>query len=187
MRKAVVGSVVLALLLPAAASAVEVPSLPTVKRTLAAPAKSKADCYVRATRRSRAMDTTTWRAPMSGYVNIRMRTARRGNWNLGVFDRASGRYVGSSSSFGSRELVQAWVQSGQRLVIQGCRRSGRARRARIAVQLLDLEPPKVTGVPQLVRVDVPSRSRFEALEALGVDVTHHVHDGKADVILANAK
>jgi hypothetical protein len=186
MRKAVLGSLLLTLLVPAAASADAARALPTAKRTLVAPAKSTSDCYVRAARSSRAADTASWRAPMSGYVTVRMRSGRRSNWNLAVFDRASGRYLGSSSAFRSREVVQTWVESGQRLVVQGCHRSGKARRARVGIQLLDIAPPKVEGVPQLVRVEVPSRSRFEQLEGLGVDVTHNVHDGHADVILQSA-
>ena len=91
MRKAVVGCLLLTLLVPAAASADSVGALPAVKRTLVADAKSKRDCYVRAARSARAADTTAWRAPMSGYVNVRMRGGRRSNWNLAVFDRAIGR------------------------------------------------------------------------------------------------
>ena len=186
MRKAVLGCLILTLLVPAVASADTVRALPAAKRTLVAPAKSKSDCYVRAARSSRAADTASWRAPMSGYVTVRLRSGRRSNWNLAVFDRSTGDYLGSSSAFRSREVVQTWVESGQRLAIQGCHRSGKARRARTTIQLLDIAPPKVEGVPQLVRVGVPSRSRFEQLERLGVDVTHNVHDGHADVILQNA-
>ena len=73
---------------------------------------------------------------MSGFVNVRLSGARSADWDLAVFDAASGRRLGSSQAFGSTELVQTWVTSGQRLSIQGCRRSG-ARRSELEVQLVD--------------------------------------------------
>ena len=116
-----------------------------------------------------------------------MSGARRGDWDLAVFDAKTKRALASSQGFSSDELAQTWVTSGQRLAIQGCRRSGRARAAKLSIQLVDIARPKSTGAPRLVRVDVKNGADLQRLEGLGLDVTHQVHDGHADVIAYGPK
>jgi hypothetical protein len=121
---------------------------------------------------------------MDGYVTVRLASKRTSDWDLAVYDRSRRSYLGSSAAFGSSEVVQEWVRSGEELLIQGCRRSGRARTARTSVVLADLARPKAPPTASLVRVGVSDRTRFEQLERLGLDVTHEAQDGHADVIVA---
>lgn len=159
-------------------------TLPATKHALSAATAKRRDCARRAPAGARGVDTATYRAPMDGYVTVRLASKRSSDWDLAVYDKARGSYIGSSAAFGSSEVVQEWVRSGQQLVIQGCRRSGGARTASASVVLADLERPKAPPTASLVRVNVSGRERFEQLERLGLDVTHEARDGHADVIVA---
>jgi hypothetical protein len=177
----------LALALPATAGAATPRFLPPVKERLSDATSVERTCAADMLRaRKPGIDRQGYRAPMSGFVNVRL-AARRGDWDLAVFDRRTKRPLASSQAFGSRELAQTWVESGQRLAIQGCRRSGRSRRARLSIQLVDVKPPANRGTPQLLRVDVKNGADVQRLEGLGLDVTHQIHGGHADVIATGAK
>jgi hypothetical protein len=173
-------------LVPNAAAADDDPvaTLPPVKRTLSAPAAKQRDCARRAGTRAKGVGRSTWKAPMDGYATVRLAGARKSDWDLAVYDKARRRYIGSSSAFGSTEVVQTWVQSGQKLLLQGCRQNGRAKRVTASVTLADLKPPTAPPTASLVRVGVPDRNAFARLEGLGLDVTHNAHKGFADVIVA---
>ena len=150
------------------ATAVAAPAaLPAVKRSLSAKAG--------------ACDTAAYRAPMAGFASIRLAGAR-GDWDLSVADARSGRRLAKSAGFGSRELAQTWVASGQRLAIRGCRADGASRRARATVRLVDAELPK-GGTPSLVRVSAPGPALLQRLEELGFDVTHNMRAHYADVVV----
>jgi hypothetical protein len=168
----------------AAAAEDPVATLPAVKHSLSSKQAKRRDCAPLAKSRARGVDTATYRAPMDGYATFRLASKRPSDWDLAVYDKRTKRYIGSSAAFGSSEVVQDWVESGQELLIQGCRRSGTGRTATASVVLADLERPKAAPKASLVRVEVPNRSRFEQLERLGVDVTHEAQDGHADVIVA---
>ena len=184
-------TIVLALVvlaLPAAADAAAPRFLPPVEKQLTAAKAKKRTCVTQlASTRKRGIDRAAYTAPMSGFVNVRLGGARRGDWDLAVFDARTKEALASSQGFSSDELAQTWVTSGQRLAIQGCRRSGRARSANLSIELVDLARPKGLGTPRLVRVDVKNGADVQRLEGLGLDVTHQVHDGQADVIVTGAK
>ena len=183
MRTITAGLALVSLALPATAAAAP-RALPPVDQELISATAVKRTCATRLrSAGARGIDLARWTAPMSGFVNVRMSGKRRSDWDLAVFDRASGRRMGSSQAFRSTELVQTWVTSGQELTIQGCRRSGRSRRAGLEIQLIDLEPPERLAQPSLVRVQLGSEEDLHRLEEAGLDVTHNVREGSADVVL----
>ena len=189
MLKAFPLFVVLAALLavPAAQAAQQdVRFLPTVKRTLSASKTTDARCDALATTTRKGTSSTTYTAPMAGFATVRLRALGRGDWDLGLFNNR-GRRVAGSMAFGPREVAQTWVQAGDRLTIQGCHVSGAARKATISVTLADLDLPAsaVAGKPQLVQVAYENDADLKRIEELGLDLTHHIHAGKADVIVAN--
>ena len=182
MRFPTVLLALLALLVPATANAAP-RVLPPVEKSLAADDAVERTCATRLVNPDRrGIARRAWKAPMSGFVNVRTSGPRRTDWDLAVFDTASGRRLGSSQAFGSTEVVQTWVTSGQRLAIQGCLRRG-SRRAALEVELVDLRPPKQLGTPSLVRVKLGGENDLRRLEELGLDVTHNVRDGAADIVL----
>ena len=179
---AVVGTLIAA---PAASAAVA--SLPPVERTLVTQTAAKRTCSdaVRSRSRSRGVATTTYRAPLAGFVTVRLAASERSDWDLALFD--GGRAVASSQSFGSHEVAQRWVAAGDVLTIQGCLRTGSAKRARVAIRFFDVAPKRLEGSASLVRVQVSDGAQVQALEEMGFDVTHNIRRGFVDVIVTGTK
>jgi hypothetical protein len=145
-------------------------TLPAVAKTLKAP-------------NGTACTTATYRAPLTGFLDVRLRGS--GDWDLEL--RSGQTTLASSSGFGGREVAQTWVRAGRRITARGCRARGAGRSARTTFRLTSLALPKLAlGPAQLLRVR-GSEQRIHALEAAGLDVTHAVGDGWADVIVADAK
>jgi hypothetical protein len=180
----------------AAAAAVLVPvatveaaaaaGLPPVKRTLSAGATSPRTCHSSLRPAARSVAVTRWTAPMSGFVDVRGAGSDRSDWDLTIFDAATRRVGATSEAFGSHEVAQAWVDSGQRLAIQGCHRRGKANSLPLRIRFLDRQRPKSAGKPMLVRVPVSSAKDVARLDQLGLDVTHDVQKGRAIVHLDGA-
>ena len=121
--------------------------------------------------------TTT--APDTGLIRARLSGA--GDWDLGVFDANSGRFVAGSASFGSNELAEGFVKGGQKLVVQACRFRGEATSADLSVGFVKLAE-KATGKVQLVRVDTTRKDK-DALQSLGLDLTENASKNSVDVVL----
>jgi len=119
---------------------------------------------------------------MSGYVTARLGSAR-GDWDLIARDAASHRNLATSQSFGSRELVQTWAASGQRIDFVACRRKGTDRSAQLRISFVDVAPPKDLGTVSLVRVR-GAASKINGLQKAGLDVTENRGPGFADVLVA---
>ena len=171
-----------AVLVPSTALAAPA-SLPAVKRSLSSSSTTDRTCHS-SLLTGKGIARTTYRAPMSGYITVRG-SAARGNWNLAVFDAKSRRAMTSSESFTSNEVAQTWVLSGQRLVIQGCRASGKPSVFRVATMFVNAAPPKAE-VPSLVRVPTNDDGILNRLESLGFDVTHSMRQKYTDVIAPSA-
>jgi hypothetical protein len=160
-------------------------SLPTVKRTLNAAGTSKAACFS-GVRAGTGVATTTYRAPMSGFLDIR--SGGSGDWDLAVYDsRSRARAIQASNGFGSREVVQTWTTAGQLFVIQACHRSGNGSSLPVAVTFSDLVRPALDRAPQLLRIAVNGNKELARLEATGVDVTHEERVGSVDAVVTGAK
>jgi hypothetical protein len=124
---------------------------------------------------------------MSGYISTRLASSEGSDWDLALFDKASGQRLASSEAFSSQELAQTWVTAGQQIVIQGCLRKGVAQPASVATRFSALEVPKVDGPSQLLSVKIGSGADITRMEALGLDVTHDVIAGEAEVIVHGTK
>src|SRR3954467_8632267 len=152
-------------ILPAATAAAAPATLPTVKRTVSA-----------------ASTTTTYTAPISGYVSARL-SAARGDWDLVVRNARTNALVGHSQGFRSDEVVQTWVRAGDKLTAQGVRKAGAARTAQVTFDLVDVAPPKVSTPQQLVRVHA-NPLKLNVLDGVpGFDVTESRGPDFADVIV----
>src|SRR3954454_18727373 len=158
-------------------------ALQPVKRSLTASSTTGRACHS-SLYSGKGLARTTYRAPMSGFISVRG-AAARGNWDLAVFDARSRRAMTSSESFSSNEVAQTFVASGQRLVIQGCRKGGKPSAFRVATTFVDAAPPKAT-VPSLVRLKTNDDGILERLEGMGFDVTHSMRADYTDVIAPDA-
>src|SRR3954451_17032417 len=107
--------------LASAAPAAAVVHLPTQTPTLSA-ASASSTC------RGASAATTTWTAPMAGFLSAQL-GARGGEWDLYATDARSGRTLSSSRAFGASELVQSFVTGGQRVRLTACRTAGAVSKA----------------------------------------------------------
>lgn len=170
------------LLLPAVAQAAPT-TLPAVEKSLSAAGTTTRTCTEAS---GTGTDTTAYTAPMSGYVTTRLEAPDSSDWDLVIRDVQSGLNIAASQAFGSHEVAQVWVKSGQRLIAQACHRAGDAQSARVSFVLADVTPPQAAGPVSLLRVHGTSR-QLEGLDRFGIDVTENAHDGSADVLVAGSK
>ena len=123
-------------------------------------------------------------APDAGWVTARL-DAAAGDWDLAVFDDASGKRVAGSAFFGANEVAQGFVAGGERLTVQACRVSGPADTATLTVESKAVQ----ASAPQtlsLVRVATPNATRRKELTSLGLDLTEHGGRGFVEVVLHGA-
>jgi hypothetical protein len=109
-----------------------------------------------------------------------------GDWDLAVFDQATGKVVAASAALRSFELAESFVTKGQRLVVQACHYAGSARSATLGVDFLALTPQGTpTGTAQMVRVNTPAKADKDKLLASGLDVTEKGDATGVDVVVAD--
>src|SRR3954451_1730383 len=165
---------------PAAAQAASPATLPTLTKSLKAPAAARHDCAT--TNARRGVTRARYVAPMSGFVTARLGSAR-GDLDLIARDTATRNNLATSQGFGSNEVVQAWARAGQRIDFIACRRKGTDRTARLRIAVVEGGPPKRLGTVSLVRVRGDAL-KIAQLEKAGLDVTHERGQDFADVLVA---
>ena len=111
-------------------------------------------------------------APGLGSVEARLSSAS-GDWDLAVFDKATGRVVAASVYPGSEEIASGYVAAPTDLIVQACRVSGDSSAADVTVDFTPIEEPDTLARPQLVEVQTPTEADAEALAASGLDVSEH--------------
>jgi hypothetical protein len=165
-----------ALLLAAPASA------STTTHDLTAARAVDRDCAAPA-RAGRSVVRVPFTAPAQGIVTARLQ-GRRGDWDLAAFDR-DGTLIAGSSAFRANEVVEVNLLRGARITLQACRVGGRGRTVPLRVDFsrFDFSTLRQSGPVSLVEVPVASAWQIDALESLGLDVTHDIHDGRARVML----
>ncbi|TCO46711.1 M14 family zinc carboxypeptidase [Actinocrispum wychmicini] len=146
-------------------------------------------------RNARGADQREITSTVDGLIQARLapQSGAEGDWDLAVFDKATGGVVAGSSAFRSRELAESFVKKGQQLVVQACRYAGSARTVTLGVDFLALTKqgtPTGTAAPaaeraEMVRVETPERKDKQHLLGLGLDVTEKADATGVDVVLAN--
>jgi len=124
-------------------------------------------------------------APSSGWIAARLE-AGSGDWDLGLFDQATGKRVAGGSSLGASEVASGLAARGQELTLQACRRSGEAVAAKITVDATAIDPDAKVERASLVRVSTPNRDRKDQLTNLGLDLTEHAGREFVEVVLHGA-
>ncbi|WP_209641437.1 M14 family zinc carboxypeptidase [Kibdelosporangium banguiense] len=145
-------------------------------------------------RRASGADQRELTSTVDGLIQARLapRDGAEGDWDVAVFDKATGKIVAASSALRSRELAESFVKKGQQLVVQACRYAGPARTVTLGVDFLALTPqgtPTTTGTPvqraEVVRVQTPERKDKNRLLGLGLDVTEKGDATGVEVVLAD--
>jgi hypothetical protein len=133
--RAAIGIAALAasLTLSAPALAAKVTQLPWTNAKLRIPAAVKRSCSAGELRGRRGVAVREWTATDDGSMAARLTGPRRADWDLALFDAASGLRLDASLAPGSNEVVQSLVRRGQTLLIQACRLHGKAGSARLVI------------------------------------------------------
>ncbi|QFZ18348.1 M14 family zinc carboxypeptidase [Saccharothrix syringae] len=126
---------------------------------------------------------------VDGLVQARLApgNGREGDWDLAVFDKASGAVVAASAALRSRELAESFVRKGQQLVVQACRYDGPSRTATLGVDFLALTPqgtPTTAERAEVVRVETPRQEDKDTLLGLDLDLTEKGDATGVEVVLA---
>jgi len=139
-------------------------------------------------------DRREFASTVDGLIQARLKPAAgaEGDWDVAVFDKATGGVVAASAALRSREVAESFVKKGQQLVVQACRYSGPARTVELGVDFLALTsqgtPTGGTAASQpaeLVRVETPTRADKNRLNTLGLDVTEKGDATGVEVVLAD--
>jgi hypothetical protein len=110
--------------------------------------------------------TTTF----AGMVRATLAAGGRTDWDLAIFDAATGRNIAGSAYTGTNEVAEGAVAAGTDIVVQACRRSGTAA---AELRVVDTALGAVDPYPgRLVRVSVPTQAAKDLLVSLGLDLTH---------------
>ena len=143
----------LAMMVTAGGTAAEVAAASGARAVVSASAAQAKGCHTHFAGKTKRTAVVRARASASGLVRARL--SARGDWDLGVFDAKTRRYVAGSASFGGREVAEGFVHKGQRLLVQACRFKGRASKARVAVRFVASKAGPA-GTTQIVTVSTPS-------------------------------
>ncbi|HEV2780860.1 MAG TPA: M14 family zinc carboxypeptidase [Actinophytocola sp.] len=142
------------------------------------------------------VDQREFTSTVDGLIQARLRpqAGQEGDWDLAVFDKATGGIVAGSAALRSRELAESFVAKDQQLVVQGCRYAGPGRAVTLGVDFLALKPDGTPSgaaaatAPQraeMVRVETPTRQDKARLQVLGLDLTEKADATSVHVVLAN--
>jgi hypothetical protein len=170
IRPALALAAVLAFPAPAAAA-------PATAR-LSVPRAVDADCSARS-HSGAGTAVHHLRARTGGYLTARL-DAARGDWDLAVFRRSTGRLAAASAYRGSHEVASGFVRRGERLTVRACRRSGHASVARVRVAI---EPSDLRKRARVVRVAASTPAQRRRLVRLDLDLVELVSGGFATLVL----
>ncbi|HEX8083263.1 MAG TPA: M14 family zinc carboxypeptidase [Solirubrobacteraceae bacterium] len=162
---------------PAAPAATSTPRvLPAVTDVVSAATAKRQMCSAK-TRSGRSVDFLRYHAPDDGLLRVHLTGRDDSDWDLALFDGATGRKLDGSSAFRSNEIATASLKRGAAVRIQACRLSGSQRRVPVSIEFTAIRPKLRQYKIQLVEVDVPTAWDKERLAKLGLDLSDH-SDGR---------
>jgi len=166
----------------AGATVLAAPAQAATTTTLKADRAVARDCTARVLDGRAGIATHTVTAPAEGVLSARLRGS--GDWDLAAFDRA-GKLIAGSSAFRANELVKVNLRKGAVVTLQACRVAGATRSVALSTSTrgFDFESLIQKGPSLMVEVPLTAAWQIAAMERLGLDVTHDIHDGHARVLL----
>jgi hypothetical protein len=146
-----------------------------------AEAAERRDCLDRAPAGARGVVQRRVEVPGSGIVAGRLQAAS-GDWDLALFDVRTGRRITGSAGFNATEVATGYAGGGREVVVQACRRHGRAATAQLTVTAIPVPQGTAESRPALVKVLTPTAADKRRLVALGLDVTEHAGHDYVEVV-----
>jgi hypothetical protein len=171
---------------PAHGDKAQLEPLAPVHRTLTVSrAVSRSDCATTNLAGERGVTTTSWTTPRAVSVAAKLDGPAGNDWDLAVFDHATGRRVTGSGAWGADELVQTFAAGGRRLDFQACRVKGGASSVPLTIYSVGL--PKVsTHAPvteKLVHIEVPNVQAYGILNRMGIDMVENATSKGVDAVV----
>lgn len=127
--------------------------------------------------------SASYRAPSTGFLTVRTSASDQSDWDLDLVDARSKRPLAGSHGFGSHEVAQTYVTAGQRIIARGAPLGADADELQLSFELFDVPLPERGDPAQLVSVRYRGDEDLARIEQAGLDLTHKVRDGRADVIV----
>jgi hypothetical protein len=178
--------VVLAAVPALASAAGSVTKLRASSATVSIPAAAARSCAAHQVGGARGVSLRSYVAKADGAVTMHLRGGERSNWDLALFDTASGRRLDASQAWGANEVVQAVVRKGQALMIQACRESGSASRMKLTIDGVAAalaQPGAAAARESLVSIPISGPMDFARLESLGLNLDEVPNNGKAIAVI----
>ena len=116
--------------------------------------------------------------PSFGYLRIEL-DGDGGDWDIAAF--SGGRIVTAAATSGPDDVATGFGVEGESIRVQACRAPGASPSARVRVSFERFDDPNGPA-PRILRVQLGDQSERAALTAAGLDVTHNVGAGFADVV-----
>src|SRR3954449_8199795 len=162
--------------------------LPTTTGTLTIAQAASGSCLAARGAGTKATALRSWRAPDDGAVRVKLAGGQRDDWDLALFDVASGRRLDASQAWGANEIVQATVHKGQGLMIQACRLRGRTATERLEISGVRAPLAKpgtsATGSESMGEIPIGAPLHVTKLEATGLNLDEVPNGGKAIAVLS---
>ena len=150
--------------------------------TVSSASSAYRECAASAAPGSAGVVTRQIAAPMSGIVSAKL-NAGGGDWDLAVFETATGRTVGGSAGFNGVEVASGFIGRAASLTVQACRLSGSTGSANLDVAFAAIPTGRFGQRAQLVSVKTPTPLHKQLLNLLDLDLTEHGRSGFVDVVL----
>ena len=167
-----------ALCLPAPAASAQ----DLLSTTVSAASSAQRQCFDRPLASTPGVATRQVATPMSGIVAAKL-TAGGGDWDLAVFDSATGRTVAGSAGFNGVEVASGFIGRAATLTVQACRLSGSAGSASLKVSFAPVPTGTNGQRAQLVNVKTPTPFHKDLVNLLDLDVTEHGGSDFVGVVL----
>ena len=143
-------------------------------------------CFTRDLSGEAGVASQTIETPTVGEIEARLEGAS-GDWDLALIDAAKGGTVGASAYQGASEVAQGYAFTGERIVVQACRRSGDAETASLTVDFTPIDTSGEAPRISLVRVITPRQPDRDRLVDLGLNLTEHGGDNYVGAVLHGAR
>jgi hypothetical protein len=174
------------LALPASAPAANFTKLAGTRETFTIPTAAKRSCTARQSAGTRGVYVSRYTAVANGAISAHLLGGARDDWDLALFDVASGRRLDASMAFGANEVVQTIVHKGQVLAIQACRLSGTDSSIPLTIGGVSAPLAKANpGAPpeSLVEIPIGSALDLNALQGLGLNLDEAGNGKTATAVL----
>src|SRR3954469_18767237 len=173
----------------AAGASAAITRLHPTSQTLSIAAAKNRSCATNQATGARGVSLRSYAAKADGAITAHLRGGERGDWDLALFDAASGRRLDASQAWGANEVVQATVRKGQALMIQACRESGPGSRQTLTIDGVKAplaDKGAATPTESLVAIPISGPMDFATLEATGLNLDEVPNDGKAIAVISGA-